>query len=112
MIKCKECGSKLSTKATACPSCGAMTKSEPGAGAKLLGSLISGGIMIWLGFLIFGAIGLRQPKDPQAMLKELEAKCAASANDAPASWGNKKNIYESCVFGGKNQLRAQGFVIL
>ncbi len=108
MTKCKECGSKISTKAAACPSCGAKVKTEPGAGAKFLGSLVSLGLLVWLGSMFLGAMGSSEPQDPQAMVKELEAKCAASAKDAPASMGNKKDFYESCVFGGKSQLRAQG----
>lgn len=37
MIKCKECGQSISTKADACPHCGAKTKAQPlGCGAGLL----------------------------------------------------------------------------
>ena len=108
MTKCKECGGKVSTKAAACPSCGVKIKSEPGAGARFFGNLVSLGVLIWLGFMFLGDMGSSQPQDPQAMVKEIEAKCAASTKDAPASLGSKKDIYESCVFGGKSQLRAQG----
>lgn len=110
LTKCKECGSKISRKAVVCPSCGVKTKSEPGIGSKFFGSLVSLGILVWFGSMFLNAMGSSQPNDPQAMVKELEAKCAASAKDAPASWGNKKDVYESCVFGGKSQLRAQGLI--
>ena len=110
MTKCKECGGKLSTKATACPSCGARTKAEPGAGAKFIGSLVTLILLLWLGAVLIGALTRTEKNDPAELIKELEAKCAASTKDLPKNIGDKKNFYDSCVAGGKAQFRAQGLI--
>lgn len=110
ITKCKECGGKLSTKADACPSCGARTKAVPGAGAKLVGSLATLILFLWLGAMLIGALTSTEKKDPAELVKELEAKCAASTKDLPKNMGDKKNFYDSCVAGGKAQFRAQGLI--
>jgi hypothetical protein len=51
LIKCKECGSEISSKAKACPHCGAPTKKEgiqPGCLGRILilvGILVLGGAL-------------------------------------------------------------------
>ena len=47
MIKCKECGAEISSKADACPKCGAKRKKRSGLGCLFL---------IILLFIVFGAI--------------------------------------------------------
>lgn len=47
MIKCKECGSEISSKAEACPKCGAKRKKRSGLGCLFVVILL---------FIVFGAI--------------------------------------------------------
>lgn len=47
MIKCKECGAQISTKAEACPQCGAKPKKTSGCAIVVLGFIL---------LLVFGAI--------------------------------------------------------
>lgn len=78
MTKCKECGAEISTKADACPQCGAKRKKTSGCAVVLL---------IFFLLILFGAIvapktdksgspgGARsaapeQPKDPAVLLAE------------------------------------------
>lgn len=112
ITKCKECGGKLSTKAETCPSCGTKVNAGQKAFAGCLGSLLSLAFFLWLGWLAVDFVSSKasqsEKKDPQALLKELDAKCATTVKEAPSSMGNKKDLYEKCVFGGRAQLRAQG----
>ena len=106
---CKECGGKVSTKADACPSCGAKLKSAPGGCAQALGGLIALAILLFFVVVVIGALSSSSERDPQQMLAELEAKCAASAKEAPATMG-KKEFYEACIAGGRAQLRADNVI--
>lgn len=49
LIKCKECGNKISTEAESCPQCGAPQKKK----AKLS---ILGGILVLLGLFVLGIV--------------------------------------------------------
>jgi hypothetical protein len=67
--------------------------------------------MLWLGWLAFdffvSAAKESENKSPDALLKELSEKCAATAKEAPAGV-DKKQFYDSCIFGGRAKLRADG----
>jgi hypothetical protein len=54
--------------------------------------------------------GCGEQRSPEDLIKELEKKCAASSQDLPPSMGSKEDFYEACVFGGKNQLRANNMI--
>lgn len=113
ITKCKECGGKLSTKAESCPTCGAKVNVAQKAIANLLGGVLSLAFFLWLGWLVLDSLansgGQPEKKDPQVLLEELEAKCAASAKEAPSIM-DKKSFYDSCVAGGRGQLRASGLI--
>lgn len=49
MTKCRECGSEISTKAEACPKCGAKRKSQTGCGTLIMASVV--------GLIVLAAIG-------------------------------------------------------
>ena len=58
LIKCKECGSQVSSKAGACPNCGVKIKGQTGCGSVLL-SLFLVCVLLWM----FSAV-LFPKKDP------------------------------------------------
>ena len=50
LIKCHECGTEISSKATKCPKCGMVPKNR----ANIVVSVVSIVIMIWLFWSLFG----------------------------------------------------------
>lgn len=68
MMKCKECGGDVSTKAAACPKCGAKTPRKTSLGTKLVAGLLGIGV---LGAVIGNSSKTppapRPPEDPKAV---------------------------------------------
>ncbi|OGB00436.1 MAG: hypothetical protein A3E25_05465 [Burkholderiales bacterium RIFCSPHIGHO2_12_FULL_69_20] len=81
LIACKECGAKISTKAPACPSCGAKRPRETSRAAKLAALLLA----------VFGALliytkATEPPATPQQIAaKASDAKRGALAYDLAAT---------------------------
>lgn len=104
LVKCKECGAQVSTKAAACPSCGAKRKGGGGCivgAGKLIGGLI--GLGVALAFL--AALTNKSEDD---LLEELRTKCRAALNAAPA--GTVVGSYTDCVDAGTARLRERGLI--
>lgn len=111
LIKCKECDGQLSsTKTDTCPNCGAKIKKNPGTGSQLFASLVVLVLLLWLGPKALVALSAPEKKDPTVLVQELEEYCAAGAKEAPATMGDKKDFYDSCVFSGKSSLRTRGLI--
>jgi len=104
LIKCKECGNDVSTKADACPKCGARLKSSSGAGSgcivgffKLIGGII--GLVVVMSYLSKGSA-----IDPN---KELEKQCLSLSESFPVI-SERSSVYEGCMNGGKAAFRQKG----
>jgi len=104
LIKCKECGNDVSTKADACPKCGARLKSSSGAGSgcivgffKLIGGII--GLVVVMSYLSKG-----NAIDPN---KELEKQCLSLSESYPVI-SERTSVYDGCINGGKAAFREKG----
>ncbi|MBH0088625.1 zinc ribbon domain-containing protein [Pseudoalteromonas sp. NSLLW218] len=72
LIKCKECGHKISKKAASCPNCGATSK-------KKRSNLGCGGLLVVLAILYFGYSNIQGAKDATAQ-KQLQASQQSKFN--------------------------------
>mgnify|MGYP001382673009 CR=1 FL=1 len=81
LVKCKECGSEVSTKADACPKCGAKVKKGMGCGSLLV---------ICLGVLIVVAIAT--PSSPSS-----SAPSSSSSSSTPSK---PREIVENSAWDG------------
>lgn len=105
MIKCKECGGEVSSKADACPKCGVRLKAKPSGCIvgffKLIGGIVGAiiGLMVAISFLSSG-----DKRDP---VQELESRCRALA-DSYSIESEKPTVYSSCVSSGKAALKSRG----
>lgn len=110
LISCKECGSKASTKAAACPTCGAPIRRPNHIGKAFvrlmasMGGLIGGvlGLMFALSYLAGGEIGpLRAAIAPEV---ELEARCRKMS--VPFSPEERAAFFSNCVKEGAIVLKS------
>lgn len=104
LIKCKECGNDVSTKADSCPKCGAKLKVASGCFVglfKLIGGLVGAGV----GLLI--AISFLSNSETTDPLKELEKGCLAQSEAYP-DVSERNSYYDNCVAGGKAALESKG----
>ena len=111
LIKCKECGNEISSKAETCPMCGLRLKASPKANAgsgcivgtaKLIGGLIGG--LIGLGFAIsFLSSNSVTP------IRQLEIRCE-EASKTQTNEAEKSAFYANCVAAGSSQIRAQEII--
>lgn len=105
MIKCKECGGEVSSKADACPKCGVRLKAKPSGCIvgffKLIGGIVGAiiGLMVAISFLSGG-----DKRDP---VQELESRCRA-LSDSYSIESEKPTVYSSCVSSGKAALKSRG----
>ncbi|MDA8107561.1 MAG: zinc ribbon domain-containing protein [Betaproteobacteria bacterium] len=72
LIKCKECGTEVSSKAEACPKCGARVAAKPMGCGTLIGVILLGGVIISIYSSIFS---------PSA---EIGASSAATSATSPS----------------------------
>lgn len=82
LVKCKECGAQVSSKAKSCPSCGASVKSSLGCGG-LLGAIILGAIILGAASSIINSV---TPK-PQLTEEQKAAEQKAGQRIKVASAG-------------------------
>ena len=108
LIKCKECGNEISSKAETCPKCGMRLKASPksnsGSGCivgffKLIGGLVGG--LIGLGV----AISLLS-NNSVSPTRQLEIRCE-EASKTQANESDIRAFYESCIAAGSSQIKAQ-----
>lgn len=105
MIKCKECGGEVSSKAEACPKCGVRLKAKPSGCIvgffKLIGGIV--GAIVGLIF-VNSLLSDGEKHDP---VQELESRCRA-LSDSYSIESEKTNVYSSCVSSGKAALKSRG----
>lgn len=108
LIKCKECENNVSTKADACPKCGAKLKSSPGAISgcivglfKLIGGLVGGLVGLLLAISFLSDSNTRDP------VKELEKACLEQSEKYSVV-SERNSYYDNCVAGGKAAFDAKG----
>ena len=103
LVKCKECGTQISSKAEKCPKCGIrLRSSSPGCFVqlfKLIGGVI--GALIGLAIAIAYFSASDNAVDP---VKELEARCRQLA-DSSAPSSERAIFYKSCVAAGRQRLQ-------
>lgn len=105
MIKCKECGSDISSKAESCPKCGFKLKAQPAGCATAFINLVSAIIGILVFIWIIGSFSSGEvSRDP---LKELETRCRDFSNAIPTV-AARSSAYSSCISSGKDAFRSRG----
>lgn len=107
LMKCKECGGKVSTKAAACPSCGAKIGQGKSFFAELFGGIVSLIILGAMALVFIGMFSGGTQKTEEELKKELAERCNEAAKSAPQGL-DKKSFSTNCVQGGLVQLRNQG----
>jgi len=107
IIKCKECGGKVSTKATACPSCGAKMGQGKSFFAELFGGIVSLIVLGAMALVFIGMFSGGAHKTEAELKAELAEKCNEAAKSAPQGV-DRKSLSASCIQGGLVQLRNQG----
>lgn len=105
LIKCKECGNPVSSKAEKCPKCGFVINKKGGGCIfgffKLTGGLIGAAI----GLIVATAYMSSNSKfDP---ITDLEAKCR-TFSESIKNLEERQSAYSSCVSAGKASLKAHG----
>lgn len=124
LIKCKECGSQLSSKAEVCPTCGLRLRAGPAAAKSGSGCIV--GLFKLVGGLVGAVIGLMvavsllsnktamTPTSTQMAptntsvtpTRKLEIGCEEFVKTLPA--GTDRTLeYESCIASGSSVIRAQ-----
>lgn len=90
MIKCKECGGDVSSKADSCPKCGVRLRSKPEGCIVGLFRLIGGlaGLAIATFFLYGG--------EKRSPVQGIESSCRSGANSFPIESG-REDFYSNCV---------------
>lgn len=107
LMKCKECGGKVSTKAAACPSCGAKIGQGKRIFAELFGVIFTLIILGAMALVFIGVVTDGSRKTEDELKKELAQRCNEAAKSAPQGM-DKKSFSESCLQGGLVQLKNQG----
>lgn len=103
MVKCKECGGEVSSKADSCPKCGFRLKAKPAGFIvgffRLIGGIVGAfiGLLVAISFLLGG-----EKRDP---VHELESRCRAAADSFPIE-SERLDFYSSCVSSGRTQLKS------
>ncbi len=109
LIKCKECGNAISSKAETCPKCGLRLKPGPeaksGSGCivslfKLVGGLAGAGI----GLIV--AVSFLSNQNSVTPMRQLEIRCEEASKTQPDG-AERRSFYESCIAGGSLAIRAQ-----
>lgn len=105
LIKCKECGNSVSSKAEQCPKCGFVIKKKGGGCIvgffKLIGGLIGAAIEL------IAATAYMSSNSKSDPIAELEAKCR-TFSESIQNPEEKQSAYSSCVSAGKASLKAHG----
>lgn len=106
LIKCKECGNEVSSKAETCPKCGVRFKASPKSGSgcivgffKLIGGLVGGLISLGLAISFLS-------NNSVSPTRQLEIRCEV-ASKTQANESDIRAFYESCISAGSSQITAQ-----
>lgn len=105
MIKCKECGGEVSSKADACPKCGVRLKAKPSGCIVGFFKLIGGMVGAIVGLMV--ATSLLSSGDKRDPVQEVESRCRA-LSDSYSIESEKPTVYSSCVASGKAALKSRG----
>lgn len=81
LIKCKECGAEVSSKAETCPKCGARVAAKPMGCGTLVGIILLGGIII----SVFSSIFTTDTTDPVTSVQTPTTSAAAPEPNLPGS---------------------------
>ncbi len=81
LIKCKECGAEVSSKAETCTKCGARVAAKPMGCGTLVGIILLGGIII----SVFSSIFSSGTTDTVSSAQTQTASAAASESNLPGS---------------------------
>ena len=104
MIKCKECGSEVSSKADACPQCGFRLKAKPSGCIvgffKLIGGII--GAIIGLVF----TLSFFSNEKPISTTRQLEIRCEEGSKTQSTD-SEQRAFYDNCLAGGMAVIKAQ-----
>jgi hypothetical protein len=105
IIKCKECGGEVSSKADSCPKCGFRLKAKPSGCIVGFFKLIGGIVGAIVGLMV--AISLLSGGDKSDPNQELESRCRALSESYSVE-SERSTVYSSCISSGKAALRSRG----
>lgn len=74
LVKCKECGTEVSDKATACVKCGAPVPKQATA-AQAFGGVVIIGLVVWIAVEIFGGSSSHSSTSPAPVKAAQEEAC-------------------------------------
>lgn len=117
LVKCKECGNKISSKAETCPTCGLRLNASPeakGNSGCLIGlsKIIGGLVTAAIGLAILGALVSNKNSAPSVSeaevtpTRKLEIGCEEIAKAVPEGT-ERSSAYENCMASGAAVIRAQ-----
>lgn len=106
--KCKECGNQVSTKADACPNCGARLKGKSGGCFAELFKLIGGLVGAIVGLVIAISL-LSNGSEDRAPIQYLQSNCSELSESIP-DVSERPSAYSSCLETGKAVLKSKGII--
>jgi hypothetical protein len=108
MVKCKECGGQVSTKAVACPHCGAKRKAQGGGCFVATGKLIGGLIGLTVALALIAPMLNSSNKSSADPRQELRDFCRNAMKSYPGS--DAAQQYDQCVETGTARLKERGVI--
>ncbi len=79
MTKCKECGTEISTKAAACPKCGAVMPKKTSGCAMIVGACFA---IFIVAPMVMVSVGSKKPLSPEAQKQQEAEQLATDACEA------------------------------
>jgi hypothetical protein len=104
IVKCKECGGKVSSTAELCPQCGFRLKKKPSGCIFGLFKLI-GGLVGAIVALIF-VTGLMDSNKPDPHV-ELRNQCKQLADSYP-NRSEQSEVFDNCIKSGEAMFKSKG----
>lgn len=104
LVKCKECGEKVSTKAKACPNCGAKPPKKT--------SFVTWGVLLIIGLAVYGGMQENASKTPEQRAAEAQERQQREAEEARKEAAEEARRDErireySWMEAGKDAVRAK-----
>lgn len=102
LMACRECGAKVSTEASACPSCGAKPPKPPKAEWRKKPAFVA--FSLFVALLIYGH-ATREPDSRSATPVEPPAKNLPTPPSKPPEVKRNTEVGENTVYGGMRLLK-------
>lgn len=96
LVKCKECGTEVSTSAKQCPKCGSPSPTKSGGVLRIIAIVIGALVAVWW---IFGG-GAVNNAGTGAMMDQIQTKVASDAVDQYNIASQQGDRMQICVQAG------------